>query len=468
VPAGLVRAMLWMMRKDPIDRPRSAALVADALEPFAAAARLDRLAVAAGVDAPAPFADGPRTNPAAVPPTGHPLDEAAEAALMGATAVAAPPRRRRRWVVGVAVVLLPLLTGVAVLTSRGPTAGPDGPTVAPPRPAEATTPVSVATPHPRETAPAPRPPRPMTAIAATSWAGRTATAAAFAADGRGVYLGSSDSRLYRWDLGTGAIEQVSPGGGGDPVTAVAVLPDGDVLAAVGSRVWRLDPERKQPRRTFDAAAPVVSLAVAPDGRAFLAGHHTPAAGGPAATAWDPDSDGRLWQWPGVGGRAVRVAWGGKGPLAADDAGDLLRPLAKDPAQSARFPWAMTQGFRWAGLAGVGMSDDGRPVRVADAVHPESGPMVLMRVRQPGGTGVVSESGVTVPGGVAAAAVAGDRVAVAARDGSLWVGALASRNWVHVPAHAGGIGLVAVSADGRQVLTVGTEPEAKVWAVPDVR
>jgi cytochrome c len=91
-------------------------------------------------------------------------------------------------------------------------------------------------------------------------------AIAISSDGNSVLSGSFDTAAIRWSLKTESAEQVLRFHS-DAVNAVAFLKDGRmVTAGADARVAIWTPGRQQPDRVFEGhGAPIVSLAVSPDG-----------------------------------------------------------------------------------------------------------------------------------------------------------------------------------------------------------
>ncbi|MEW6642749.1 MAG: c-type cytochrome [Pseudomonadota bacterium] len=96
--------------------------------------------------------------------------------------------------------------------------------------------------------------------------GGAVRALAVSGDGSLVLSGSFDTAAIRWSLATGAAEQVLRFHA-DAVNAVAFLKDGRlVTAGADARIAIWTPGREQPDRVFEGHhAPIVSLAVSPDG-----------------------------------------------------------------------------------------------------------------------------------------------------------------------------------------------------------
>jgi cytochrome c len=91
-------------------------------------------------------------------------------------------------------------------------------------------------------------------------------AIAISGDGNSVLSGSFDTAAIRWSLKTESADQVLRFHS-DAVNAVAFLKDGRMATAgADAKVAIWTPGRQQPDRVFDGhAAPIVSLAVSPDG-----------------------------------------------------------------------------------------------------------------------------------------------------------------------------------------------------------
>jgi cytochrome c len=91
-------------------------------------------------------------------------------------------------------------------------------------------------------------------------------AIAVSSDGNVVLSGSFDTAAIRWSLKTQSAEQVLRFHA-DAVNAVAFLKDGRMATAgADARIAIWTPGREQPDRIFDGhRAPIVSLAVSPDG-----------------------------------------------------------------------------------------------------------------------------------------------------------------------------------------------------------
>ena len=91
-------------------------------------------------------------------------------------------------------------------------------------------------------------------------------AIAISGDGNSVLSGSFDSAAIRWSLKTESAEQVLRFHS-DAVNAVAFLKDGRMATAgADAKVAIWTPGRQQPDRVFEGhGAPIVSLAVSPDG-----------------------------------------------------------------------------------------------------------------------------------------------------------------------------------------------------------
>lgn len=128
---------------------------------------------------------------------------------------------------------------------------------------------------------------------------------AFTRDGQWVISGGDDATVKLWDRKTGTIQHSLEIGG--PVQALAVSPDGRLLAVSHERqvqIWRLDPPRRQ--RLLEHPAPVVSLAFAPDSLTLAVGT------GRRGVAGD---DNGYHVWDAVGGhkKSSRV---GRGPIVA--------------------------------------------------------------------------------------------------------------------------------------------------------
>jgi WD40 repeat protein len=162
---------------------------------------------------------------------------------------------------------------------------------------------------------------------------------AFTPDGEHVVAGvthhpetgaseQAGSSLRAWDVGTG--EEDLALALAEPLTAVALSPDGQWLAVAGGavRIWELA-SGQEVLRLRDPEARAVSLAFAPDGRRLIAGMTDG-----TALVWDVNPLGRAERGPLLAGESERL-WADLGAPDARRAYRAAWRLAGAPG-SARF------------------------------------------------------------------------------------------------------------------------------------
>jgi WD40 repeat protein/serine/threonine protein kinase/tetratricopeptide (TPR) repeat protein len=155
---------------------------------------------------------------------------------------------------------------------------------------------------------------------------------AFSADGKTVVSGTYDGRVIAWDANTGA-QQTSERYGG-PVSAVAISPDGRVLA-VGCGTWEQIapvvlhefPSMKPIRSLPGHKAGVSSLAFLPDGRRLVSGSYDR-----TAIVWDVATGWRINHYKGPSHFVLSVAASPDGHSVATGTRDSLV-----------FTWDVTSG-----------------------------------------------------------------------------------------------------------------------------
>lgn len=131
--------------------------------------------------------------------------------------------------------------------------------------------------------------------------------AAFSADGRTLFVGCYDGRVYRWDTKTGkAGEALDPKLG--PCTGLILTPDGKTLASghynheeKKSAIQLWDAKAGKPLRTIADDVPLLpnSIAFTPDGKTIAGGYH--------ATHADPQNVGGFHgviEWDATTGKEV--------------------------------------------------------------------------------------------------------------------------------------------------------------------
>jgi hypothetical protein len=460
VPPGAAAVLGRMLAKNPADRPEAAA-VATALAPFAAAARLDRLADAATAADGGGYADGPPTAPA----TPWPVDPNSKPAR---------PRRTHRWLAAGAAGLLVVGLAVGISQARR---GPRAPAVPAGPPATRDAPGT----------PVVRPPaasarelsRPAVTLGGFAL---PVVGVALAPDGTAAFTGELDGTVRRWDLATRRAVRLHDPKNPDllwKLRGLALAPGGAELVAFSSKkATVLDARTGAPKQTVKVLRNIWSAAVSADGRWLALGHDT--ASGPhnqgsdlAVTLYDVASGVRAAYWTAPVGVRVAVAFGpdGKTVLAVDADG---RVAVLDPAKSA-VPAAWAAAAPGDRVVGLVPAVDGRVSAVVER-EPEDGSggsatrRLVCRVLDPATGALVGEMAAAEHAGWSATAAGGSsdgRVGVVGTSaGDLLIGGPAVGAPVPRAAHPGRVGCAAVSADGRKVISAGDDERVvKVWDVP---
>jgi WD40 repeat protein len=289
---------------------------------------------------------------------------------------------------------------------------------------------------------------------------------AFAPDGRRALSGGEDGRVRLWDTNTGNELRRLEGHTGW-VLRVAVAADGRRAVSGGAdgtvRLWDLAAGKEVGR--FDGhGSPVRAVALSRDGRlAFAAvSPFEPATEGERGVrVWDTASGREVHHLPTGDAHGLAVAPDGRSVLVADFGRPTLRrwPLPGSPEPDAPPP-PRGEERRFAGppasrVTAVAFSADGGQVHAAAG---DGGFRVWDRatgreVRRFGG-----------PAGAAGAAFAPDGWAVSSgQDGTVRVwDAATGREVRHFAGYTPTVVALAVSADGKRLLSLDQGPTLRLW------
>ncbi|MBX9787305.1 MAG: hypothetical protein K2Y37_00185 [Pirellulales bacterium] len=300
-------------------------------------------------------------------------------------------------------------------------------------------------------------------------AGHTATVAglAFSADGARLFSAGHDHTIRSWDVAAGQPLGiiVTP----DPVAGLALAPDGRRLATASVngavRTWIL-PVAASGNALVTAPAPLAAAAATPDvsvialacadgqllvydaGKNEVRRTWTPHGAGPLAVAIS--SDGK-WLATGGADSTVRV-WDFALLLAA--AADQPPPSAlvgNGPAAVSRLVWHPASD-ELAAATSAGQ------VTIWSRAGATAGEVPLKVVRQ------FTAHGIPLSG--IAYAPDGNRLYVAATDGTIAAHHTASGQRIYAVAHGAAVNDLALSADGRWLATAGQDLHVRQWNAED--
>ncbi len=266
-------------------------------------------------------------------------------------------------------------------------------------------------------------------------------------DGRRVVAGGSDGVTLVWDLASGKEMERFEGHEGS-VAAVAWSLDGSSLATAGTdgtaRVWNAVTKTETRRLMVAGQQPLTSVALSPDGRFLVAGGYK------AAYLWDLKS-GDLIHTLGHRFQVLSVAFSPDGKhLITGAKWDPLRLFETSSGTELR----RYQGLEFA--ESINFSADGRHVAfVSDntvrVLRPESGEIVRTFGRK--WTDDLFSATLSPDGRL---------VACGATDGTRVYQLETGNEVLRLQGRAAAIMSVAISPDGRRILTAKDSGEADIW------
>lgn len=308
---------------------------------------------------------------------------------------------------------------------------------------------------------------PRRAASIRAHAGRV-NAVALTPDGRSALTGGDDRAVRLWDLRSGfELREVARMGG--PVRAVAVSPNGRLLAACapeGVGVW--DAEAGREMRRFESDAALSSLCFTPDGKRLLIG------GTSFLRVWELDSSEMLAMIDVAGGPAsgeavccVASSPDGRRALCGCAGSADARLIDLESGECVR-RFAGYRGwvrlFRPATVSGVAFSADGKRAltgstdQTARVWDIDSGEQVTRFVGHGGVLGWRGVVGVLFRPG-------GRRALSAGEDGSVRLWDVEGGKQRDRYDHGGRVCCLAMSRDGRVTLSGGEDGFVRVWELP---